>query len=99
LERNDELRKDGLEVVLKFLIVVLSLITLAIPPSVVIFSRMGLFQFVGTGLVTSLPGQLAVGLFWAYFFSIDMVTVMLVVFFVLIFVNSISRWLLEMTRL
>jgi hypothetical protein len=49
--------------------------------------------------VTSLPGQLAFGLFWAYFFSIDMVTVMLVVFFVLIFVNSISRWLLEMTRL
>jgi hypothetical protein len=96
MERN-ETRNDGLEVVTTLLTVVIAIILLAIPPTVVILCRLGLFQFAGTGLVTSLPGQLAFGIFWAYFFSIDIVTIMLLVFSVLIFVNSISRWLLEMT--
>jgi hypothetical protein len=96
LNRNEENRKDGLELINTFLIAILVLILFAGPPSFVVVSRLGLLRFAGTGLVTSLPGQLAVGIFWAYFFSIDGVIIVLTVFLILIFASSMARWLLEM---
>jgi hypothetical protein len=90
------MRKDGLEALTKLMLASKVLIILGIPPSYFALSHLRLYQYIGAGLVTSLPGKLVSGLFWAYSFSIDGIVVVVSFLISLIFINSTSKWLLEM---
>jgi hypothetical protein len=96
LRRKGEKRKDGLEVLTKLIVSGLVVIVLVTPPSFLALSHLRLLRYVGAGLVTSLPGKLVFGLFWAYFFSIDGSLMVFSFLILLLFIDSISKWLSEM---
>ena len=94
--RTDDAEKDGLEKVLKSIVLNAVLVSLASPATHMKLGKLRLFELHGSTLFTSFHGRLMMGVFYTYVLSVDWLVGIFCITWLLIYINSTSKWMKKM---